>query len=158
MGAIQEAFSVAYKVQLCILYMMPTPTYSKPLFTLNPAPPLPKYHSLLYTLPYEQGTTAKLESIFLPIGNTPKRRSTCASQTANHGFCCKHDSLSCRVLTVSGSSRSTLRWKYLRMRSSCLHPRPIQVTTNHTVWAIHNTMDQSHRCARLPEKSMQSWG
>lgn len=44
-GANFRAFPVTYKVQLH-LYMMPTPTFFKPLFTLDPAPPLKKHHSV----------------------------------------------------------------------------------------------------------------
>ena len=45
-----------------------------------------KHHTLLnllYTLPYERRTTAKLEGIFIRRDSTPKRRSTSATQSGN---------------------------------------------------------------------------
>jgi hypothetical protein len=54
-------------------------------------------------------------------------------------------SLSCRVLTSGGCSRSILHREYPGMISSCLHRRPIRLTMNHTMRATHDTMGQFHR-------------
>ena len=45
-GPFSFAGPVAFIKYSCNLYRMPTPTYCNPLFTLDPAPLLERYHSL----------------------------------------------------------------------------------------------------------------
>jgi hypothetical protein len=89
------------------------PIYCEPLCTRSCTTSL-EHYTLLYSLPHERGSAAKLERIFIPSGDIPKHRSIHVSESSDRdqGF------FSEQRLSFSLVSTTHSRWLFQT------HPAP----------------------------------